>query len=348
MLRLAEQYVICISFAERKSKRNWSSQVCRQSDDMDAPLSDLASPVAETRHKALLHHSQHLSDASRKPFVHLLNLVITHDPSPEIRQVALSLPQCPQQTRLSALSHPHAQTRVAAYETLPDSTSVDIVLAYMARECDPTAIIAALKRLSALYESCVPAQETLLALGEGQSNPFEEHDSFGALRDCVEHFDVNVQYHVVNVLTTLLHPSNTAQYAFNLLQTLLTHAHASVRIHVISRLLHVPTPDFRLAESCVKALLMLYDGTRAERIRADVLSLVKMYACESVSGYGILQFFLERRLYGARIRGGDVCVLDDALTGVVRKNECFARVLDLGRGSDKMWLMRGNTDAMPI
>lgn len=310
------------------------------------PSDDVFSHDPRNRKRALQYYSELLGKNENTAasdilsFTELLRLVVWADPDPSVRCTALSLSQCPEGFLHEALNSSDVTAREAAVRTMlerPSTQHEKTLLQHISLEPNPKVLHLALKTLQVFVSREVVCQKSILrALGlpPKSNSALSTFDFDRVLRDCAEHEDHVVRTATAEVLATIVGSQEpaAAREAFFALEQLLRDADGRVAIAALRALSKLPPTrhELKLSEKCVRAILVRFSSPYT---RADILKVFACVPCKSLKAYAVLQTFVRRTLYkiasGKDMPNQDLDEVQQGLVGIIRRNQDFAKVLDL-------------------
>lgn len=258
------------------------------------------------------------------------------------------------------------------------------LFAILALETDKALLLSIMGALEHIYAHAPtppPATLSLCALGHFDTDKraaehiFEPLPCFAGVRDLAEHDSAHIRSGVCDLLFAILvrvllvekalcaEEEEVARLCFSTLELLMQDAFISVRFAVINVLLRLQQSDqyglllrtARLSERSVKCLLRTVEFPISKK-KAEafakfrlILRIFCSYPLATLSAYSLVENFLRRQLYLARIsvvRREEMVeeiarVFEETLVSLAHRNRDFAHVMNLCRlPSEK--LLRSN------
>lgn len=273
------------------------------------------------------------------------------------------------------------QERVVVTDTAQAHTPS--LFALLALETDIDLLLSILSALQHIYThvpTLPPVTLSLRALGHQGADIrtgeqiFESMPCFAVVRDITEHDSSRIRCTVCELLSAMLmrmlsggnalcaEGEEIARLCFATLELLVQDAFVSVRLAVVDILVRLHQFDragilrtiARLSERSAKCLLRMIEfsvDNAAGEVSATVHHVLRVLTCyplATFSAYSLVENFLRRRWYLARIaavrqeKTADVVVrlIEEALVSVARQNRDFALVRNLCKSSSEKLLQK--------
>lgn len=267
--------------------------------------------------------------------IQLLKQVASKDPSVQVRKIALSAPQLPISSVLSALNDVDGQIRSQAVGIIltqtppPHIENIYAALALLSIEEDTTILKSHLAHVANFArQRRFSAEAVMHAFGqrENDNQPMKAgpvRDAHGSLRDTWHHHTIEVRSTSAGVLAAIIvscllaDETRVARVAFGHLQRMMVDAASNVACAAVRCFLDETNEcqeqhkirtailkSLQLTSRAVSDLLLLHGGRGNTSVREqarDVLQMFRIVPISSFEGFTLVATFLRRRLYFARI-----------------------------------------------